>query len=62
MRGRSKEALAVVDRILAHPDYTAAVTPDVELVRASIKKQGQWLRALVRPAARWYYRNIARSH
>lgn len=62
MRGRSKEALAVVDQVLAHPDYTSAVKPDLDLVLASVRKEKQWLRALVRPAARWFFRRIAERH
>jgi hypothetical protein len=61
MRGRPKEALAVVDQVLAHPDYTSSVKPDLDLVLASVSRGKQWLRALVRPAAGWYFRNIARE-
>jgi hypothetical protein len=62
MRGQSKEALAVVNQVLAHPDYASAVRPDLDLVQAAMKKEKQWLRALVRPAARWYFRKTARTH
>jgi hypothetical protein len=40
MRGHTREALKIVDEVLAHPDFRPSVQYDVDLVRASVHKRG----------------------
>jgi hypothetical protein len=47
MRGQPEDALRIVNQVLSHPDFAAALQYDVDLVRASIeKKKSRWNPAL----------------